>query len=388
MVERALRPGDAHDRGGAADAGSERRAADAVGRRRDREPDDAPPDVGAPAAAVTAIAGPATPTARSADGAAGDATHRDRSGIRRRRTRRRRALREAPFERHVGRRHRGAPVVEARGHRRRVAARSRRRRDRRRRHRGAPGRATSRSRRRSSTSPPTPIRPRSPRVTTTLAPIADDLAHRAKRAVQDEQNDVLDGLRRQRGKIDVAKVLPAADEQLTRWAHVLQPSVDLAYAAGAASMPPAPGDGATAAVPGALLTELATTVVTPAPHPTRHVARVDRRQVAGRRRDRDRPAPRRPVPRVEGPGPRRRPRRRARARPSPGARTTRRPRVHSCAGWPRGSGSAPTATTTRSSRRVRGDDFPTGQPHPPAHPGVAASWSRDLTTWSLRRSVS
>ena len=106
---------------------------------------------------------------------------------------------------------------------------------------------------------------------TTLAPIADDLAHRAKRAVQDEQNDVLDGLRRQRGKIDVGKVLPPTEEQLTRWAHVLQPSVDLAYAAGAATMGSdsdsdsgsGSGSGSAAAVPGALLTELATTVVTP-----------------------------------------------------------------------------------------------------------------------------
>ena len=99
---------------------------------------------------------------------------------------------------------------------------------------------------------------------TTLAPIADDLAHRAKRAVQDEQNDVLDGLRRQRGKIDVGKVLPPAEEQLTRWAHVLQPSVDLAYAAGAATIPSDSDSGSGAsAVPGALLTELATTVVTP-----------------------------------------------------------------------------------------------------------------------------
>ena len=61
-------------------------------------------------------------------------------------------------------------------------------------------------------------------------------SRRAKRALQDEQNDVLDGLRRQRGKIDVAKVLPPLDDQLARWAHVLQPAVDAAYAAGAASV--------------------------------------------------------------------------------------------------------------------------------------------------------
>ena len=35
-------------------------------------------------------------------------------------------------------------------------------------------------------------------------------SRRGKRALQDEQNDLLDGLRRQRGKIDTAKVLPAA----------------------------------------------------------------------------------------------------------------------------------------------------------------------------------
>ena len=100
-----------------------------------------------------------------------------------------------------------------------------------------------------------------------LAPIAEELAHRAKRALQDEQNDMLDGLRRQRGKIDASKVLPPADDQLGRWAHVLQASVDQAYAAGAAEMAQAAGDAATdtgsLAVPGPLLGELAGMVVSP-----------------------------------------------------------------------------------------------------------------------------
>ena len=52
------------------------------------------------------------------------------------------------------------------------------------------------------------------------------MSRRAKRALQDEQNDILDGVRRQRGKIDVDKVLPSPDDQLARWAHVLQPAVD------------------------------------------------------------------------------------------------------------------------------------------------------------------
>jgi hypothetical protein len=96
-----------------------------------------------------------------------------------------------------------------------------------------------------------------------LAPIAEDLEHRAKRAVQDEQNDVLDGVRRQRGKIDVGKVLPATEDQLSRWAHVLQPTVDAAYAAGVASIPLGGESARTATAPSALLTELATAVVTP-----------------------------------------------------------------------------------------------------------------------------
>ena len=91
-----------------------------------------------------------------------------------------------------------------------------------------------------------------------LADVTDDLVRRGKRALQDEQNDILDGLRRQRGKIDTAKVLPSLEDQLARWAHVLQPAVDTAYSAGAAS-----AGGSVGAAPRALLTELATGSVVP-----------------------------------------------------------------------------------------------------------------------------
>jgi DivIVA domain-containing protein len=97
-----------------------------------------------------------------------------------------------------------------------------------------------------------------------LAPIADDLGRRAKRALQDEQNDVLDGLRRQRGKIDATKVLPAREDQVSRWAHVLQPSIDAAYAAWATTVAaPPPGADAGPAAPSALLTELTAAIVVP-----------------------------------------------------------------------------------------------------------------------------
>ena len=96
-----------------------------------------------------------------------------------------------------------------------------------------------------------------------LAETTDDLVRRGKRALQDEQNDLLDGLRRQRGKIDTAKVLPAVEDQLARWAHVLQPAVDAAYSAGAAAVGPEAGGRTKGSAPRALLTELATSVVSP-----------------------------------------------------------------------------------------------------------------------------
>ncbi len=93
---------------------------------------------------------------------------------------------------------------------------------------------------------------------TALVDAGNDLLKRGKRALQDEQNDILDGLRRQRGKIDIAKVLPAPEDQLARWAHVLQPAVDSAYSTGAATV-----GGPVGSAPRALLTELATATITP-----------------------------------------------------------------------------------------------------------------------------
>jgi DivIVA domain-containing protein len=95
-----------------------------------------------------------------------------------------------------------------------------------------------------------------------LAPITEELGRRAKRALQDEQNDVLDGLRRQRGKIDAQKVLPPADDQLNRWAPVLQSAVERAYAAGAAAIA-GRSDTTDRSVPEGLVGELTASVVTP-----------------------------------------------------------------------------------------------------------------------------
>jgi hypothetical protein len=58
------------------------------------------------------------------------------------------------------------------------------------------------------------------------------LLPRVKRRLQDEQNELLDALRRQKAKIDVDRAMPSADEQLRAWAELLTPTLDDTYAAG------------------------------------------------------------------------------------------------------------------------------------------------------------
>ena len=63
------------------------------------------------------------------------------------------------------------------------------------------------------------------------APLEAQLARKLKRALQDEQNDVLDRLRVHRGKLD--EVLATADEQASRYRRVARPVLDQAARAGA-----------------------------------------------------------------------------------------------------------------------------------------------------------
>ncbi|HXY95086.1 MAG TPA: DivIVA domain-containing protein [Acidimicrobiia bacterium] len=199
----------------------------------------------------------------------------------------------------------------------------------------------------------------------TLAPIADDLERRAKRTLQDEQNDVLDGLRRQRGKIDTSKVLPGVDEQLGRWAHVLQPSVEAAYAAGAASA--VPGE-TTPPATRALVSELATTVVTPLR--TRLEASLDSIDarspadaeiaIAQRLGARYREWRAQDLETVLGDT--------LAVAYSRGVYDAAPEGSH--LRWvPARVGKCPDCDDNALEPTVRGDDFPTGQPYPPAHPG-------------------
>ena len=107
------------------------------------------------------------------------------------------------------------------------------------------------------------------------------------------------------------------------------------------------------------------------------VARVDRRPVAGRRRDRDRAAPRCPVPRVAGPAPRSRARRRARRPPTPVASYDAAPEGARLR-WVPGAGRE-VPRLRRQRARADGEGRATSRPGSRTRrrtPGVAAcSWS-------------
>ena len=62
------------------------------------------------------------------------------------------------------------------------------------------------------------------------APLESQLARKLKRALQDEQNDVLDRLRLNRGKLD--DVLPSSHDQANRYRKIARPVLDQAVRAG------------------------------------------------------------------------------------------------------------------------------------------------------------
>jgi DivIVA domain-containing protein len=198
-----------------------------------------------------------------------------------------------------------------------------------------------------------------------LADVSEDLVRRGKRALQDEQNDLLDGLRRQRGKIEVGKVLPAVDDQVARWAHVLQPAVDTAYSAGSATVEGASPAGT---APRALLTELSTAVVSP----LRERLAASLEQIDGRT-----PADTE-IAVAQSLG--------ARYREWRGEPLENALGDAMAVAWSRGVfdtapdgarlrwvpavvGKCPDCDDNALEPTVKGSDFPTGQPHPPAHPG-------------------
>jgi len=65
-----------------------------------------------------------------------------------------------------------------------------------------------------------------------LVPLVKALAKLAKRAARDEQNEMLDAVRRQKGRATSGAILAGADDQLAVWSRVIGPGLAEAYAAG------------------------------------------------------------------------------------------------------------------------------------------------------------
>ena len=62
-----------------------------------------------------------------------------------------------------------------------------------------------------------------------LEPLTRDLGRRAKRALQDQQNELLDKIRTIKGKVEATEVLPTAEAQDAAWAPVLDEPLSSAY---------------------------------------------------------------------------------------------------------------------------------------------------------------
>lgn len=64
-----------------------------------------------------------------------------------------------------------------------------------------------------------------------LAPITHELLRQSKRVLQNEQNEILDALRRQRRRPEAEKLLPPLPRQVEAWSEVLAPAITEAYVA-------------------------------------------------------------------------------------------------------------------------------------------------------------
>jgi hypothetical protein len=93
---------------------------------------------------------------------------------------------------------------------------------------------------------------------TVIDPLLGTVAKRAKRAAQDDQNALLDAVRRHKGRPTAAQVLGPEAELRTAWSAVVRDAIDAAYGAGRLAV------GADAAeADDALVDEAAETIVMP-----------------------------------------------------------------------------------------------------------------------------
>jgi hypothetical protein len=94
-----------------------------------------------------------------------------------------------------------------------------------------------------------------------LSPIAHELVRQSKRVLQNEQNEILDTLRRERGRPEAEKLLPPLSRQVEAWSEVLAPAITEAYVA-ARSAPAATNEPVKDA-PQRMVTGMVEVLVTP-----------------------------------------------------------------------------------------------------------------------------
>lgn len=195
--------------------------------------------------------------------------------------------------------------------------------------------------------------------TAVLDPLHRELGRKVKRALQDEQNDVLDRIRTLKGKPAAETLLPAPTERVGTLAATMHSPVDEAFNGGRVAVG---GAGPRQPVPAAMVDGLATALaerlrerlVEAIDDASQDDAVTQRlgaryREFKGQELDAvvgDTLAAAWALGVYEG---------------APAGQTLR---------WvPSSEGNCPDCDDNALEPTVRGKDFPTGQPHPPAHPG-------------------
>jgi DivIVA domain-containing protein len=197
-----------------------------------------------------------------------------------------------------------------------------------------------------------------------LDPLATEVTRKAKRTLQDEQNELLDRMRQvKKGRPEAEAVLPSADEGRAAWVEVLSGPITAAYRGGWEQLGPLATGRAPAAAPDGVVAEHAAVLVEPLRE--RLVAAIDDPaddddEVTQRVGARFREFKAQELEAVVGD-----------VLALAWARGTydAAPAGTRLRWVPTVEGKCPDCDDNALEPTVRGEPFPTGQPHPPAHPG-------------------
>jgi hypothetical protein len=202
-----------------------------------------------------------------------------------------------------------------------------------------------------------------------LDPLVSDVVRASKRLLQDEQNSLLDAIRRTRGRPEPARLLPDPAHQREAWSALLGPGADAAYLGGRSAVG---RTGRVTSAPTRVVAELVGVIV----NPLRERLGVTIEGVVAEGPYESPQELQRAVGSAIG----------ARYREWRGADLETRVIDVLCAAYARGSfdgvgaatplrwvpddpGRCPDCDDNALEPTAKGGVFPTGQTHPPAHPG-------------------